>query len=111
MSETPQLFEMEGSSDPAIQKFIEFHKSNPQVYVELRDIALRIKKRGYDFYGIGACYEIVRFHRVMETTDDDFKLCNDYRAYYARLLMRNEPELKGFFRTKKSKADRMGEIE
>lgn len=41
----------------------------------------------------------------MSTSDPDFKLNNSYRAYYARLIMAQEPDLAGLFALRKSEAD------
>ena len=88
-----------------IRKFTEFHNNNPHVYDELRDLALRAKRHGRKNYSINGLYQVLRWHRNFETNDPDFKLGNNHRAYYARLLMAQEPELKGFFRTRKTKTE------
>ena len=80
--------------------FLVFHMDNPHVYEEVKKIALDLKRSGRDFYGIGAIFEIVRFHRAMTTNDPIFKLSNNHRALYSRLLMKQEPELEGFFKIK-----------
>lgn len=78
-------------------KFAHFHRLNPHVYSRLRQLALDLKGRGRNKYGIAGLFEVLRWEHAMTTTDDDFKLNNNYRAYYARLLMANEPELDDFF--------------
>ncbi len=91
----PELDDIEAS-------FWAFHLANPEVYAELRDLALRLRRQGRKHYGIKALYEIVRFQRVINTrTSADWKLNNDFTCMYARLLMRNEPDLRGFFRTRR----------
>mgnify|MGYP000128870770 CR=1 FL=1 len=86
-------------------KFTAFDEANPHVYDALRDMALKLKRRGHKSYGIAALFETLRFHRALETTSDDFKLNHNYRALYARLLMAQEPELKGFFNTRRRRGD------
>jgi hypothetical protein len=97
----------EGGTEKMRKKFIEFHNENPWVYRELRRLALGLKKRGRGYYGIGALFEVLRYERAMTTTDDEFKLNNNHRAFYARLLMRNESQLDGFFALRTSAADGM----
>lgn len=80
--------------------FWQFHQDNPDVYAELAALAKQLKARGHEHYGIGALFEVVRFHRHIETTDTEFKLNNNHRALYARLLMLLEPDLEGFFSTR-----------
>lgn len=79
------------------QEFLDFHRSNPQVYEGLRRLALQLKRRGRRQYGIKSLIEALRWHQAMETTDPDYKLNNNWSSFYARLLMESEPELDGFF--------------
>ena len=91
---------------PMLEAFIEFHRSNLHVYDELRRLAMQLKRRGYSQYGIKSLFEVVRWHRALNTSaDDDFKLNNNYGAFYSRILMHFEPQLKGFFRQRASIAD------
>lgn len=86
--------------------FWAFHIANPRVYTELRDHALHLRRKGRTHYGVKALFEVVRFHRALETTDKckEWRLNNNYTALYARLLMTNEPELRDFFRTRVRRA-------
>jgi hypothetical protein len=87
------------------EAFALFHRHNPHVYEWLRENALALKRKGREHYGIAALFEAFRFHVAMNTRGDDFKLNNNHRAYYARLLMRDVHELRGFFDTRASAAD------
>jgi len=79
------------------EAFLRFHRENPHVYDELVKLALRARRRGVKRIGIGMLFEVLRWGHAMRTAGDDFRLNNNYRSYYARLLMRNEPELVGAF--------------
>lgn len=87
-----------------IQKFRQYHKDNPHVYVQLRSLSFQAMNRGFACYGIGALAEVIRWNRG-PTKSDDFKLSNSHRACYSRMLMQYEPSLRGFFRLKPSIAD------
>lgn len=87
------------------RKFEEFHAINPQVLQRLRAAALRLKGVGWAHYGVKALFEGLRFHSALQTTDPVFKLNNNYTAFYARLLMDQEPVLAGFFETRRAAAD------
>lgn len=87
------------------RKFLEFNEENPTVYTQLRDLALKMRRSGRKHYGIGSLYEVLRWDRAISTTDPDFKLSNNHRAHYSRLLMKRESELAGFFRTHKIPED------
>ena len=86
------------NTDPIERAFWQFHTDHPEVYSELRILALRLKDRGREYYGIKALFEVIRFERAMLMAHDDtFKLNNNYSALYSRLLMKNEPRLNEFF--------------
>ncbi len=92
-------------------KFREYHEANPHVYAGLKDLALRLKKRGRNHYGIAALFEVLRYERALVTVGDEFKLNNNYRALYAREIMENEKELGGFFATRARTSARMSAIQ
>jgi hypothetical protein len=78
--------------------FEDFHRNNPEVYVELVALARRWKERGFKKCGIGMLWEVLRWQRLMRDVHDGlFKLNNSYRSRYARLIMDTEPDLAGFF--------------
>ena len=79
------------------QQFLQVHRENAHVYGELLALALQVRRRGFSHYGIGGLFEVLRWHRALSTSDTEFKLNNNHRAFYARLMMREEPELSGFF--------------
>src|SRR5262245_64441486 len=77
--------------------FEKFHAENPQVYVELRTLAFRWKRKNGRRCGMKMLFEVLRWHQGIKTKGDEFKLNNNYHALYARMLMENEPELDGLF--------------
>lgn len=82
------------------EDFLAFHQKNPIVYKILKKLALDLVKVGYDKIGISLIWERMRWEFMLLPTKDDFKLNNDFRAGYARLLMANEKKLKGVFNTR-----------
>lgn len=96
MIEQRTLFEVERRRDPTMrERFERFHRKNPHVYDALRRMSLAMARAGRRC-GIATLYETLRW-RYLWTAGDDFKLNNNWRAFYARLLMEREPELDGFF--------------
>lgn len=90
------------------QRFLAFHEANPQVYAKLRDLALealRSPKLRRRRFGIAAVFERLRWWSEVESEGDPYRLNNSYRAFYARLLMDQEPALRGFFSTREKKTD------
>jgi hypothetical protein len=87
-------------------RFEEFHADNPRVYEVLVSLARQwVVRTGRGKLGIGALYERARWEIALATGDPDFKLNNNYRAYYARLIMAREWDLRGLFDLRASEAD------
>ena len=86
--------------------FDRFHADNPKVYETLVRLAREwVGRTGRHKLGIATLFERARWEIALATTDADFKLNNSYRAYYARLIMRREPDLSGLFDLRASEAD------
>ncbi len=84
--------------DPLEAQFIAFHHAFPGVYVTLVDLAYQWKDSGHTRVGIGMLFEIIRWNEGIRRTDtEQFRLNNNYRSRYARLIMANCPDLAGFF--------------
>jgi hypothetical protein len=87
------------------EKFEQFHADHPDVYDQLVELARRMRSRGHAHYGIATLFEVVRYHRHTSGKDaDGFKLNNNYRSHYARLIMERERDLNGMFHLRELKA-------
>lgn len=82
------------------EAFRAFHAANPHVYDELVKLARQARRRGVGRIGIGMLFEVLRWRVALRTGGDEFKLNNNYRSYYARLMMLREPDLAGVFETR-----------
>lgn len=92
--------------EPTIEEaFWRFHTENRHVYDELVMLARRAKSRGASKLGIGMLFEVLRWRHTLRTGGDDFKLNNNYRSYYARMIMLKEADLEGIFETRKLHAN------
>ena len=87
------------------EKFEEFHNQNPHVYKLLKQFTFQAIAKGHKHYGIAALFERIRWHTGIETGDVDFKLNNNYKAFYARMFHKDHPEHDGFFRTRPARCD------
>ena len=91
-----------GNTSRIEQAFWEFHREHPWVYRELVRLSRELIRRGYDRFGIATVYEVCRWRSMMdELPGQGFKLNNNYRAYYARLMMQRESDLRGAFVTRR----------
>jgi hypothetical protein len=105
--DTPTLFDFQAQA-AELDRFTEFHRANPHVYRVLVDLARDwVTRTGRHNVGIKSLYEVARWQIAMQTSDADFKLNNDYTAYYARLIMLQEHDLQGLFALRKSAADEL----
>lgn len=90
------------------EKFLDFHEQNPHVYEALKALVHEARLKGYTRWGIGGMYEILRWRGKIRTYGDkEFKLRNDFRAFYARMLVANGDAPGDFFSFRTSQADDM----
>jgi hypothetical protein len=88
-----------------VADFWAFHAKYPQVYTLFHKYAAEAKDAGRTRFGIGMIAERVRWYMSVETTgtaDEDFKINNNLRSCYARLLMIRVPEFEGLFELRSS---------
>jgi hypothetical protein len=83
------------------ERFEQFHAKNPAVYRMLCERARELKARGLREYSMRTLWEVLRWHSQMNIkSTDEFKLNDHYAPFYARKIMENEPDLRGFFSTR-----------
>lgn len=79
------------------ERFARFHAANPHVAERLREIAVDMVEHGAKRVGIGLCFEVLRWSAIRTRGDDEWKLNNDYRSRYARMLADADPMLADVF--------------
>ena len=91
------------------KRFERFHADNPNVYDNLVRLAREFRRRGSNHnrkMGIAMIYETLRYQYYMNVdSEDEYKLSNDYRACYARLIMDQEFDLQDAFLIRSSVVD------
>ena len=87
-------------------KFYTFHKSNQHVYKNLVAMARQYRRRHgkNSKVGIKMLWEKLRWDYRMSTDHCEFKLNNNYPAYYARLIMQANDDLNGVFELRERSA-------
>lgn len=75
-------------------RFLQFHRANPHVYQQLRDLALEQARAGARRISPKYLFEQLRSNGVASASQDEYRLNNIYTSRYARLLAA-EPELSG----------------
>ena len=87
-----------------------WHLENPHVYRLFKRFTFQaLMKRRHKHLGAWLVVNRIRWETSIETTGEDFKISNDFIAYYARLFMAQHPEHKGLFRTKPLKEEKKNE--
>lgn len=88
--------------DTIDEQFYAFHQEHPEVYYQLVRLAREWRSHGHRKLGIATLFEKLRWewHIAGLTDADGYKLNNNYRALYARLIMEREPDLDGLFETR-----------
>lgn len=86
------------------RRFDRFHESHHEVYEGLLALTRKYhsagRRRGISFF-----VEVLRHSFFMEGRDDQgFKLNNDFRSRYARLIEERNPDLAGYFRKRRLRA-------
>lgn len=94
---------------PSIRdRFERFHRANPAVYQAFKRFAWDVKRVGRTRWSADAIVQRIRWLYSVETDEPDFKINDHYSAYYARLLMEEDPEnFAGFFELRKTRTERM----
>lgn len=101
-----------------LERFALWIEANPHLPGLAAEVALKLKARGYTSGSIDYVWNILLYvHGVKapsETHANDPEtpvitaLNHDFRAAMARLLMDRYPELRGWFKTRRSQADAGG---
>lgn len=91
---------------PSIQaQFETFHQLNPWVLRALETLTADYLKRGARRVGIGMLFEVLRWRYVAATEGDEFRLNNNYRSRYVRLLIERHPDWAQAFEVRSLRTD------
>jgi len=96
-------------------EFQSFHARHPHVYNYVCHYAQQAISKGYKRFAIATIWERIRWE-VLMVSDDEFKMPNNHRAYYARMWMDDHPDYPDFFRTAElrsqtnTRVDRYGQV-
>ena len=77
-----------------------WHKENPHVWEYFEKFALEAVRMGRTKVSHWLIINRIRWEVTIVTTGSDFKISNDYIAFYARLWKAKYPEHKDLFNTK-----------
>ena len=69
------------------EQFERFHSENPQVYRWVREYTMRKREAGFKRWGFEAIWNDIRWNQQCRTSGKPFKLNNNYKAFYVRMLI------------------------
>ena len=78
-------------------KFVEYHNKNPHIFDEYCRLTNQAIERGHKHIGSQMILEVMRW-KTRVSGDDEFKINNNFGAYYSRMFEAKYPQHKGFFR-------------
>ena len=94
--------------DQIQRDFETFHNDNPHVFSLLVKFTAAVRATGRKHYSINAVFERIRWHTDIETVHGehlvDFKLNNNFRSRYVRLLEEEHPYFHGFYHKRQLQA-------
>ena len=100
---TSQLDLFDEGDDDGISRYWQrraaaFHAENPHVYRALVRYARQARRRGVERIGIELLWNRMRWDWLIRTDHgDDYKLNQNFKAWYARRIMEREPDLAEIF--------------
>jgi len=81
----------------------QWHKQNPHIYQAFEAYSLYAISKGNQKLSAWLIINRLRWDAEVETAGGEFKISNNFIAFYARLFMTYHPKHKGFFTIKKMK--------
>ena len=85
-----------------IKKFMQYNYDNPHIFTEFERYAREMKTH-CDKSSAWLIINRIRWDRLIKTNGKKFKVSNDFIALFARKLIMEHPEFKGFFTLKPMK--------
>ena len=95
---------MEKQETTIQEEFEAYHTLHPEVYARLNKSVDILRQRGFEHYGMSALCEAVRWHFAMEWGENDYKINNNFKSRYVRLMLKDRPELVDFFHVRELRA-------
>jgi hypothetical protein len=81
-------------------RFDEWHKNNPGIWEYFQRFSFEALQHGHKKISHWLIINRIRWEVFIVTTGKDFKISNDFIAFYARLWKKTHPQHKTLFNTK-----------
>lgn len=102
-----EQFDIDWGNVPSnkVEGFQQFHRDNPHVYTNLVNLTREGIAQGRERIGMKMLFEVLRWNTPLNTSGEDFKLNNNYTAFYARMIEARNPDCRGIFGMRRALAD------
>lgn len=82
-----------------VNKFKAYHQDNPHIYAAFEKLSLEAAKTGRNKFAVRNIFGKMRWDMAI-SGNDEYKINENYSAYYGRLFEEKNPKYSGFFRKK-----------
>jgi hypothetical protein len=96
--------------DELTEKVIEYHKAHPEVWTMFVKYTFELINRRFKQYSAKGIFERVRWEADLKYGEGNFKVNNNYSAFYARAFMQKYPKYAGFFRLREQISKKEGAV-
>lgn len=101
---TSEWYALQAKGDRFKEEADAWIDANPEAWEFMASQAV-MSARNRRLFGIGALCEVVRWQMRNVQGNTGFKLNNNHRAYFARRLIKEHPEVEPYIRTRGSVCD------
>jgi hypothetical protein len=84
------------------QMIINYHEKNPHLYKAFKQFSSNAYGLGYKYFSAEMIINRMRWQTMIEAKDDSFKIKNDVKPFYARMLMAKYKKYNNFFKLRPS---------
>jgi hypothetical protein len=85
-----------GFEEKKVNKFLTWHKQNPDIWQSFEKVALELIDEGIKHYGANAIIEIVRY-KLRKAKTNGFKCNNNFAPFYSRIFAFKHKQYANFF--------------
>ena len=93
----------EGADPQKVERFLAWHQMHRDVWAAFEKFSLQVADSGKRRYGSMAILNRIRWYVEIESRSGEFKVCNDWAPYYARIFSWEHPQYFDLFVTKQLK--------
>ncbi|MFF0469345.1 hypothetical protein ACFYPX_18175 [Micromonospora zamorensis] len=95
----------EGSPRDLGRRFLDFHKANRHVYKLFEHRIRRYQREGVRYIGADLVLAGIRCDYTVVTKSEPYKINNNHKSFYSRLLLHRNPALGSLLKMRRSIAD------